>query len=711
MRRLLALALAALLTLPASAQDMATLIADSLAIRGDNVLVAEGGVEVFYQGRRLKAAKLSYDQSTDKLTIEGPITLTDGDKIIVLAEMAELSGDLTQGILTSARMVLNQQLQLAADEILRVNGRYTQLSRTVASSCQVCPTNPTPLWEIRARRVIHDQLERQLYFDGAQFRIMGVPVAYIPHLRMPDPTLDRATGFLMPEIRTTSTLGTGIKLPYFIALGDHRDLTLTPYLSTNRTRTLEARYRQAFRNGQIEAKGALSWDDILPGEQRGYLTAQGSFELPRDFDLGFNLEMVSDPAYLLDYGLSQKDRLDSRIEVTRTRRNEYIGGRLIHIQSIRAGEANATLPSIIEDLTWHRRFRPVLIGGEGGLRFQTHAHYRSSNLDFDSADADTEIDGRDVVRNSLRLDWRRNWVLPTGIVGSVLGEVATDFYVIGQDATAPATVTRIHPTAAVELRWPWVRAERNGASNVIEPIAQLAYSATGSDAMPNEDSRLVEFDEGNLFSLDRFPGSDSKEHGLRGNLGISWTRYAPSGWSLGAAVGRVLRAEDRGQFGAASGLDGSISDWLAALQLSTANGFNLTNRALFDDTFDMTKNELRMGWETDRYGLSSSYIWTIADLTENRPDATSELTFDGNYRISDRWSGRLAGRYDFVTDRTASAGVGLGFVTDCLKVDLSLSRRFTSSTSVTPSTDFGLSVDLVGFGSGRGRAPARSCRP
>ena len=221
------------------AQDRALLISDGLQITGDSRLIATGNVEVLYQGARLTAQSIVYDRATDRLIITGPIVLDDGNGAIILADQADLRADLTEGILTSARLVLNQQLQLAAAEMVRTQGRYTQLSRVVASSCKICAGDPTPLWEIRASRVVHDQLERQLYFDNAQFRIGGVPVFYIPRLRMPDPTLDRATGFLMPSIRSTSELGFGLKLPYFIVIGPARDLTLTPYLTTKGGRTME----------------------------------------------------------------------------------------------------------------------------------------------------------------------------------------------------------------------------------------------------------------------------------------------------------------------------------------------------------------------------------------------------------------------------------------------------------------------------------------
>jgi LPS-assembly protein len=99
----------------------------------------------------------------------------------------------------------------------------------------------------------------------------------LPKLRLPDPTLDRAAGFLVPSLRTNSQLGTGLKLPYFIPIGDDKDLTLTPYFSSS-TATIEFRYRQAFARGDLNVRGALTDDDLVSG-QRSYLFADGSFDL------------------------------------------------------------------------------------------------------------------------------------------------------------------------------------------------------------------------------------------------------------------------------------------------------------------------------------------------------------------------------------------------------------------------------------------------
>ncbi len=695
--------------LPAVAQDKARLVADALRIAGDSTLIAEGHVEIFYQGKVLRAQRVVYDQPNDSLRLDGPIILSDGENTSILASQAQLSADLSQGVMTSARLVLSQQLQLAAATLNRVNGRYTSLDKVVASSCKICKGSTTPLWELRAKRVVHDQTEQQLYFDAAQLRLGGVPVFYIPRLRMPDPSLQRATGFLIPSLRTSSTLGTGLHLPYFIKIGDHRDVTLTPFFTTKGSKTVELRYRQAFRTGNIELSGSLSRDRLLAGSNRAYLLATGHFDLPRDFKLALRAEAVTDPAYLLDYGYSQTDRLDSRIEISRTRRNEYISGRLISFHSIREGEDNATLPSIVGDLTFARRFSLGPLGGMGKFQLQTHAHTRTSKATTDGTDADNISDGRDMQRLSLHADWRRTFALQNGIQMAVLGETAGDFYHITQDAIYAGSKTRLHGAIAAELRWPWVKSSQNGVSHLIEPVAQLVFASNGASTIPNEDSALVEFDEGNLFALSRFPGSDAVENGARANLGINYLRSDPNGWTLGVTAGRVVRKGDPLLFSAGSGLDGLRSDWMVAWQLDMAQ-LGLSNRVLFDDAFNVTKAELAAAFTSDRLTMTTGYTHTVADASEARYSPIRELTLASGYKFNENWSGNLSSRYDFETERTAKAGAGLTFRNECLLVDLSLSRRFTSSTSVVASTDFGLAVELLGFGGSSSAGSARQCR-
>ena len=307
----------------------ALLVADEIFITPDRKLVAEGNVEAFQGDVKLTAQSVTYDRETGELTLTGPIRIDQGGNSTLLADSAQLDSGIQNGLLMGARMVFDQQVQIASVQATRAAGRYTQFSKVAATSCHVCANGRPPIWQIRARKVTHDQLERQLYFEGAQFRILDVPVFYFPTLRLPDPTLERATGFLVPSIRTTSQLGTGVQVPYFFKIGDHKDLTLTPYLSS-KTRTLGFRYRQAFKRGRIRLRGSYTRDDLQPGQDRGYFFADGRFGLGNDYRLTFDIKTTSDDSYLADYGLPDFDRLRSEIALERIKRDTAFRTSFIH---------------------------------------------------------------------------------------------------------------------------------------------------------------------------------------------------------------------------------------------------------------------------------------------------------------------------------------------------------------------------------------------
>ncbi|MEM1273637.1 MAG: LPS assembly protein LptD [Pseudomonadota bacterium] len=694
-----------LLALPAAAQENgapATLIADAIRFDGPAERVtASGAVEVFYEGAILRAETISYDGPSDTLTVTGPLTLVDQTgRAVFVADFAELAGDLQDGVLQSARLVLDRQLQIAASQIDRSEGRYTQAYQSVASTCEVCDENQTPLWEIRAQRIIHDAEARTLWFEGAQFRVLGVPIAYFPRLRLPDPSQTRAAGFLVPETFGNDTIGTGLATPFFVPIGPHRDLTFAPYGTTEQFYGTGLRYRQAFTRGWIDVSGQISFDDLTDDDLRGYVFGEGFFALPQDFRLDLSLQGVTDRGYLTTYGISDDDRLESNIIASRAQRDSYIEVGLTEYNSLRDDEDNDILPNTIFDAEWTRRWD--LAGGIGRLSFSSHTRQR---------DSDTDAIGRDLARIGAEAEWRRDWIAPGGILLAAETALQADVFAIDQDAAFEDTQTRVAPFAAAEISWPFARLAPNGVSHLITPTLQLAWSDAGDADVPNGDSTIVSFDQGNLFALNRFPGGDAIEDGMRMALGVSYTRTDPLGWSLGATVGRVWHEEDLMQFSDSSGLDGEGSDWLIAANLTLGRDIAIINRTLVDDGFSVTSNEAAIDWTGERYDLSSSITWLAADPAEARPSDTAELFLSGGYDFGNGWLGAAEWRYDFAENESTRAQLGLSYATECVDVEFSLSRRFTSSATVSTSTSVGLRVALNGLGANReGRSRDRVCR-
>jgi len=681
-------------------EQPALLVADRIFITRDRKLVAEGNVEAFQGDVRLTAQRITFDRETGALTLDGPIRIDQGGQATVLADAAQLDDGIQNGLLIGARMVFDQQVQIAAVEATRTSGRFTQFSKVSATSCHVCTDGSPPLWQIRARKVIHDQAERQLYFEGAQFRVLDIPVFYFPTLRLPDPTLERATGFLVPSIRTTSQLGTGVKVPYFFKLGDHRDLTLTPYLSS-KTTTLGYRYRQAFKNGRLQLEGAYTQDDVQPGQDRGYFFANGWFTLKNDFRLTFDIRTTSDDAYLVDYGLPDYDRLRSEIALERIKRDTAFRTSFIHYKTLRDSEEQDEIPSRVFDLNYEKRYFPGAFGGEVRLGFLAHSHTRTSDVD---------VTGRDVARATFDAEWLRGWTFATGLRADFELGASVDTFDIRNDSAYPDQITRSTPRAALTLRYPLARREASGATQFLEPIAQIGWTHVSDTDVPDDESTFQEFDQGNLLSLSRFPAADRREDGTTAVFGLNWARSAPGGWQALATIGQVFRTDADPAFTRTSGLQGTSSDLLLAGQIKMIEGLTVSARGLLDGDLSFTKAEIQGAWRNETSALSGSYIWQQPDPAESIDEEISEIRLTGRHRIDENWRTNALARYDLAGSEPLRLGLGLTYENECVQVNMSVSRRYTSTSSIEPSTEFGFTVALTGYAvEGAGKKYKRKC--
>lgn len=707
----LALGIAALCAPPSEAQapqPPASLVADQVTYdRETERLTASGNVEVLYQGRVLRAKRIVYDQRADRIDADG-LLLTDEDGGVLIADSAAMTPDLENGLIESARLLIAGKMQLAAAEARREGG-YDTLYRTVASTCTICAGDPTPTWQIRASRVIRDETQQRIYFENARFELFGIPVGWLPRASIPEPGVRRADGFLLPTFHSSSQIyGFGIKVPYYRTLGEHADMTLTPFVTTGGARILEGQVRQRFALGGYDVAGSLAFDDGLDDEEdglRGAVSAQGAFALPRGFIGDFDLNWASDDSYLAQFDYSDADRLTSTAAIHRTTLDEYVSFGTVAFQALAGSEDvdAGTVPFAFPEFTYRHLYdTPGLGGGTLGVDGESLGIIRE--------------EGQNMFRAGAAVDWTRDGSVGHGILAEAVGSMDFTAYRAwdARDTGDTEDYLRSVPTGSVQLRWPWMK-ETSNAQHVVEPIVQVIYShAFGDSDVPNEDSQLVEFDDTNLFSLNRFPGTDRMETGFRANLGVSYTRQDPEGWSLGFTLGRVVRAtKSDAQFYEGTGLAGKWSDYVAAVSVQFDWGLTLVNRSLFDDNLDFVRNEFALAYDGERGSLRAAYVYLEEDDSNPfigpQPE-TSEIALDARYRFLPNWELRGLWRYDAVAHSNLRAGAGISYGNECAEFDLSLQRRYTYTDNLPPSTSVAFGLKLSGFGDdGETKWPARVC--
>ena len=695
-------------SLSAVAENITNLIADEIKINQAGELVASGAVTVWYEDRKVTASSITYASQNDKLIIRGPIRIIDNQSTMILGDQAELSEDLKVGIIKSAKIILGYQVQIAAAKVLQKDARYSEAFNIAATSCHVC-INKTPLWQIRARKIVQDKFEKQIYFEHAQLRVLDIPVFYLPFMRLPDPSLKRATGFLAPKLKTSSVLNTGIKIPYFIRLNKHKDFTITPFYSP-KTKTIEYRYRQAYTSGFMLIEGALTRDALIPNKNRGYILSDTSLILQNGYNLGIQLQAVSDPSYLFEYDFAQLDRLNTKLELSRSMRYQNSEVKLSNYHSLRENENNATQPTLVAEGAIESRLNPDMIKGEIGLEANFLKSYRYSDLNNDGPDSDTLVDGYDTTRLSLLSNWDHGWEIANGIILHFENEFGLSQYYVQQHADIGPKATRMFGVGAVGLRWPWYRINSNGGIGIVEPQIQLVRSVSSNSAVPNDDSTQVEFDEGNLFRLNRAPGLDLIENGSRLNVGLAGSQFMDSGSNLSWKIGRVLRSEALSTFPSGSGLSNSISDWLLATNFQQKNGIELINRALIASDGVVTKSETSLKVNRNQHQIRATHVELTKDSNISQNQSLSSVALEWNYNLNSNWRSDSKFQFDSNIGRLSKLELGLRYENECVNVDLSSSRSFSTSSTLIDKTDFTLSVELTGFSSSdRKNAKSHKC--
>lgn len=665
-----------------------SLIADTVDFDpASGVLIASGNVQVFRGTQTLATDRLIYDQRNKHLSVPGSMTLTDGADVVTRAAGAELDTDLENGLIKGAELLIQQQLQLVSQQMHRQDGKFKVLDKVVVTSCQVCAKYPVPFWKIRARRVIHDEQARQLYFENATLDVFGIPIAYVPNLRIPEPGVNRATGMLVPKFSSSNTLGYGVEVPYYWTLGDHADLTLTTQAYTRGSFLLNPEYRRQVKRGYFEVDSYVTLEDSLSDNpNRSSLTATGLFQMPDDIELEFKLDVASDDSFRDDYGIGEEDqdRLTSFLTLRRTRETSYVSVGTAYIQSLRTNEVDQEIPLVFPEVYAHKNWVDPVFDGKLSLTAQSVTLLREDKSEFS--------------RMGLVAEWQKDWTLRNGLIVSAYGGVAGSYYRIeGIPGFADGTSSEFVPTTALDLRWPLSR-QNGSVTHIIEPRIQLVWSPNSSRRNVNEDSTQVEFERTNLFSYNRFPGFDATERGARANVGVSYTRYDPKGWTYGVTVGRIFRAQDLNQFSSGTGLDGRNSDYVSAVSATYLDHFDILNSTLFDENFDISKNETRLTMDFNRVSAEATYIYLEEDVVAGFSDPAHEAALGMTFQHNDYWSYSGEWRQNIETGHATSGEFGVRYENECVAVDLSLSIQYEGSGIESTTRELGLSVELAGLG-------------
>ncbi len=164
----------------------------------------------------------------------------------------------------------------------------TIIKKGVFTSCK--KNDDCPAWSMKSEKITHDRKKRQLIYENSILNLYNIPVFYFPKFFHPDPTVNRQSGFLRPQLNRSKTLGTSLYLPYYYVISDNKDYTFKPQIFDSEIEMFQNEYRQVNKNSTFIADFGLTkgYQSSLAGSKRNSI---GHFFSKLDIDL--NIEDYS----------------------------------------------------------------------------------------------------------------------------------------------------------------------------------------------------------------------------------------------------------------------------------------------------------------------------------------------------------------------------------------------------------------------------------
>lgn len=697
---------------------------DQLYLEADKVLrdeqngrtIATGNVEARYQGRTLTADEVVFESASRMIRARGKVRIINPDRTAQFADEIVLDQSLTVGAASGFAARSEGQIKMAAATAVRRSETLNELNRAIYTPCEICAENGktrAPSWSIQAERIVQDRERQVVTYRNAVIRVRGLPVFYLPVFWHPDPQAERRSGFLTPDIQTSGRRGLSYEQPYLFVLSPSADVTLSPQINSRVAPFVNAHYRQRFRSGAVDVRGGFTYDRDFDGDgnafgdptSRSYLLASGAFALTPEWRWGFSAERTSDNLLFEKYDVGEvyiargpfvpdDRRLISQVYTTHQTARSWLSAGAFSIQGLRPEDDDRTFPRVGPFI--EGRFEPVTSIGGGRLRVQTSAVV----LTRDAAPASPSgTPGLDSRRVTFEGDWRRTSTSLAGLRIATFGNLRMDGYSlddvdpqIGQGRLQGRALASLGADVSLPL------GQRIGSALVVlEPTAQVLASAgaalirvgrtpTGAPIYLNEDSATAVFDETSLFRLNRFPGYDLVEDGLRLSLAGRASVLWDDGRRASFVLGRSFRSNDSEVFSTTSGLATKASDWIISAEATPISGVSLFGKTRLDgENLDVRRAEAGADVSLPQ---GRGYVRYLREETGPSSGRRENIDLGGEYFLSESWGVSFYGNRDIARSAWVIRDIGVVYRDGCTRLDVIYRQedlqigRLGSSTSV-----------------------------
>ena len=664
-----------------SASEVPSVIeADSMAGKSKGQIEATGNATLRQGGQSVSADTLLFNQSTHEVDARGSVKLEQNGNTMSGPHL-QFNMDTGVGNMEQPQYYLKENDARGSADMLHILDRqHFSLDKATYTTCPAGNQD----WYLKMGTLELDR-ERQIGTAwNSMVNFKGVPILYSPWMDFPLNN-QRKSGLLSPIFGSTVNGGTELTLPYYWNIAPNFDATIAPREMTKRGLMLNNEFRYL---GEIYG-GELHYD-TLPNDKIANID-RTLFALNHNQTFGVNLfgyinyTRVSDDAYFRDLGNSlsatSQANLLQEAGLNLFEDNWTSTLRVQKYQTLQDPDAPILVP--------YARMPQVTVDAQQTLS--------GVNLAFAGEYADyihpTEVNGSRLVLNPSI-----SYPLVKDSAHYVTPKVAmhATYYSLGDNNVAGLpNASRILPMISVDSGAAFERESNVFGGNYLQTLEPRAFYVyipyRDQSELPNFDSALSNFDFTQIFTENRFSGSD---------------RIGDANQITLAATSRLLDQNSGAErLKVMVGERFSFITPLVNLQTPAAS----TGRS---DILLAVSGQRTKAWSLDsefQYDPNESHLQLFNFTSHYHPEAGK--TFNMGYRIqrnsmrqvdfSTQWPlinhWNIVGRWNYsLKDSRILEGIaGLEYNQSCWTLRI-VTQRFATATQQT-NTGFFVQLDLSGL--------------
>ncbi len=569
------------------------------------------------------------------------------------------------------------------DPRLRGNFIYSDNNETVVkkgvfTTCKK-QKEKCPPWQFKAAEIKHNKNKKTIYYKNAWLEIYDKPIVYFPKFFHPDPTVNRQSGFLIPTIKSSSSHGDSISIPYFQIISENKDITFSPQFFGNNEALFQNEFRQENKSSShisdfsLKKKGSSSKSHFFSNT-----VSDINFTNFDSSELEVNIETTSNNTYLKSHNIkteitNNSSLLNSFLALKANKEDLFLEARFESYEDLTKEQSSDKYEYLLPSLELSKSFN-------NNLNLTSSAYNKNY---------DTNVYEK-VLTNNLKYSSNPK-ISSAGILNKfslLLKNVTTE----GDNSRKYESDLRSHNYGSLlyDISYPMKNSGKK-YDNFITGKASFMYSPNKNRNVQNLDRRI---NIKNIYSQDRLGLSDSVEGGQSITIGGEYNLINKENRNLlkvnAASVFRDISDES---LPTKSTINNKSSDLIGSLLFEPTNNFKLDYNFSIDNDFSSSNyNLLKTNFTVNKFVTTFEYL-------QEDDEVGSESYFSNNMKLdlTDFSSLKYKTRRNRKTDFTEYYNLIYEYKNDCLTAAIQYNKNYYSDKDLKPTEEIFFSISIIPF--------------